>query len=1178
MRKTTLLACLLWATTVAFAQTDRGTITGTVTDPAGAVIATAPVEARNVETGAVYQAASSATGNYTLAQLPAGTYEMTVKVPGFKVFIRQNLALPVAQTLRIDVALEVGSAAESITVSDEAPLLKTESGELSHNVATDTLNRLPVLGVGSGNAGIRNPYAVLQVLPGSDWRPDSSIRLNGLPSNSMALRIEGQDATNGLSSATQSQTQPSVDAIQEFAIQTSNYSAEFGQAGGGLFNLTMKSGTNQFHGSAYDYFVNEALNAGQPFTNDGSGHLLRPRQRRNDYGFTVGGPIFLPKLYDGHNKSFFFFNFEQFRENLIVNNKSLTVPIDAYRTGDFGAALTGRSVGQDQLGRPLAENMIFDPNSDFVENSLRFRNPFPNNVIPTAQLDPVAVAIQKLIPAATRGGLVNNYLPVYSNPRTTDIPSVKLDHNLSNTMKLSGYWSRTATSTLARDGFPDPITTATSPKVTAYTYRVNFDYTMRPTMLLHLGAGLQDNTDDRGASFDPSAIGLKGATADLFPSLQALSEPQGGVNNMGPGSVVSQRNLKPTGNVSLTWVRDNHTFKFGGEFIIQSYLASLRTYTSAWMLFDPQQSGLPALNGVALPTEVGFRYASFLLGRPNSGWFAVPSRIRLGNHSYSGFVQDSWKVTRALTLDYGLRYDFGSYLRANHGYMFNLSLETPNPAMGGRPGGIIYEGNEPGRCQCNFAQNYPWAFGPRLGLAYQITPKTVLRAGVGVSYGRQNALNGKTNNAGSSNSYGTPAYGDGAFIMGQGIPFQVSWPNFDPGSQPLPGTIGTMTNFIDRNAGRPSRIVQWSIGLQREVFTNLMVEAEYIGNRGVWFQANTATNVNALRPAAIEANGLSLDNPADLQLLRSPLSSALAKSRGFSGLPYAGFPSGATVMQALRPMPGYSAVVNTWPPLGDSWYDALQVKATKRFSRGLDFTYSFTWSKQFDLGAEHDYAYFTPVSAAINDVDNRRVNKYLSGYNQPFLSVLALNYTTPALQGNRVLSWAARDWAFGTVLRYGSGLPIKVPTATSGLNAILGQNTFVTRVPDQPVLLADLNCHCFDPNTTFVLNPKAWVNPPAGKFGTAAAYYDDYRYQRRPSESMSLARNFRLGEGRMNFMVRAEFTNIFNRTQMGDPSVTNAFATQTRKAGQATAGFGWINTTSVAAPPRQGTLVARFTF
>jgi hypothetical protein len=1182
----------------AFAQSDRGTITGTIVDPAGAVVANAPVEVRNTETGTVYQVGSSATGNYVV-QLPTGNYELSVAVSGFKKYIRQNLALPVAQTLRIDISLEVGSNTESVTVTEVAPLLKTESGELSHNVATETLNNLPVLGIGTtaGVAGIRNPYAVLQVLPGADWQPDLSVRLNGMPSNSQALRLEGQDSTNGIASGTQSQTQPSIDAIEEFAIQTSNYSAEFGQAGGGVFNITMRSGTNQFHGSAYDYFVNEDLNAGVPFTNSGNGHLLRPRQRRNDYGFTVGGPVEIPKLYDGHDKTFFFFNFEQFRETTITNNKPLTVPTLAYRNGDFRQALTNRTLGTDPLGRSILENTIYDPDTDRIADGLRERDPFPDNTIPISRMDPVALNVLKFIPVPTSNTLLSNYLPVYANKRVTGIPSVKIDQSLGPNLKLSGYWSRTSNSNPNNDGLPYPITTSIPTTTTAHTIRINLDYTIRPTLLFHTGAGLLYATQTTTASFDPASIGLKGTNANLFPLMSTLpttgltaSPPsQGGLSPIGTGSIANLQNPKPTATASLTWVRNNHTFKFGGETVFEGYLAHLRSYAASWMYFGFTETGLPSLNGINLGGgNVGFPFASFLLGRVSSGYISVPSTVRLGAHAWSSYAQDSWKITRRLTLDYGLRYDFESYLREHTGVMPNGSLATPNPGAGNLPGGIIFEGYGPGKCNCSFAHNYPFAFGPRLGLAYQITPKTVMRVGGGLSYGRQNSLNGKTNNAGSSNPYGSASYGDPAFTLQSGIPYHVSFPNFDPGQLPLPGTIGNPTNLIDPNAGRPARILQWSFGLQREVTRNLLVEATYVGNRGVWWQANTMRAVNALTPERLATFGLSFNNPADLQLLASPLNSALAASRGFNHPPYPGFPMSATVMQSLRPMPEYTNPVNTWPPLGDTWYEALQFKTTKRLSDGLEATYSLTWAKQEVIGSEQDYNYFGFIAPATNNVYNRPNNKYLSGYDQPLLSVIAVNYTTPKLTGNgilgnRVLSLAARDWQIGGVLRYGSGLPIQAPAATTNLATYTGQTTLVNRVPGVPLFTKDLDCHCFDPNTAFVLNPAAWTNPPVGQFGTAAAYYNDYRYQRRPVENISLARNFRFRE-RFNLQIRAEFTNIFNRTEPNNPTVTNAFATQTRSAnGNTAGGFGAIITNSTTgavtfSAPRQGTLVARFQF
>jgi hypothetical protein len=245
------------------------------------------------------------------------------------------------------------------------------------------------------------------------------------------------------------------------------------------------------------------------------------------------------------------------------------------------------------------------------------------------------------------------------------------------------------------------------------------------------------------------------------------------------------------------------------------------------------------------------------------------------------------------------------------------------------------------------------------------------------------------------------------------------------------------------------------------------------------------------------------------------------------------------------------------------------------------------------MGTEGGISTLSPITPATNDVFNRRQNKYLSGLDQPFLFVLAGNYTTPKISGSsnigfKALSWIARDWQLGAVLRYGSGLPILSPIATNGLAQLLFRTTgvtgttggtFMNPVPGQPLFLQDLNCHCFDPNQAFVLNPAAWANPPAGQWGTAAAYYSDYRYQRRPSESMSLGRNFRVKE-RGTLQIRAEFSNIFNRTEPVNPSSTNALATQTRNSatGQTTAGFGYINVATVFSPARQGTLVARFTF
>ena len=313
MRYVSLLLVLLVCSAAAFAQTATGTITGTISDPAGAVVPNAPLELKNSATGTVYQTVSSSTGNYTFSQLPAATYQLTVNVPGFKSHVRQNLGVQAAQTIRVDVVLEVGTSTESVTVSAQASMLSTESAAVNSNVTTDRMNSLPILGVGPATAsthGVRNPLASSVLTAGVFWVPNTSMRVNGAPTNTFGIKLDGQDITNGVNTSnSQAQMQPSVDALEEVTIQASNYSAEFGQAGSGLIQYTTRSGTNGFHGSAYDYFVNEALYAHQDFNH------LRNQQRRNDFGGTLGGPILIPKIYNGKDKTFFFFNYEQFRES-----------------------------------------------------------------------------------------------------------------------------------------------------------------------------------------------------------------------------------------------------------------------------------------------------------------------------------------------------------------------------------------------------------------------------------------------------------------------------------------------------------------------------------------------------------------------------------------------------------------------------------------------------------------------------------------------------------------------------------------------------------------------------------------------------------------------------------------------------------------------------------------------
>ena len=1217
------VSLLLASALALYAQTDRGTITGTVSDPAGAVVSSAPLVLANTGTGAQYQAATSETGNYTFGQLPIGNYTLTVTVPGFKTFIRQNLNVQAASTIREDIILDVGTAAESVTVTAEASMLKTETAEVATNVTSARLNSLPILGVGAQTASshsVRNPLAAAQLQTGVRFVANSIVRVNGAPNNTMAVRLDGQDITNNTAGAAfQAQVQPSVDAVEEVAIQTSNYAAEYGQAGGGLFNYSTKSGGNQYHGGLFDYAVNEALWAAQPF------NKIRPLQRRHTFGGSIGGRVWIPGVYDGKDKTFFNFNYEKFRESVLVNNVTTTVPLQAYRDGNFSRLLTGRYVPAtggtpatsptvnallDPLGNAIPEGGVYDPRTEALVGGQRVRTQFVGNIIPVARFDASAVKVQNLIPKPNFStGAVSNYLNPYQSTRLTPIPSLKLDHSLSDKLKMSFYWSTNETSVAmcaqqcASIGYADVndpkkisvIEPTRGTFIESYTVRYNVDYTLRPTVLLHFGAGVLSNDfKDNGTTigYDPLAslgiAGGMGGSIGRFPTFTGLagagaSAAFGGMNQMGPGGQTRSRFLKPTGNVSMSWVKDNHTYKFGSEIRIEGYPTQPITSSNGAFAFLQDQSTNSYLNGRALGgTFVGFPYASFLMGRVNEVTVGPNASGRSGRGFYSWFAQDTWKLTRKLTLDYGLRWDAFTTPREQYGRAPSLDPSLANPSAGGHPGGIAFEAT----CNCRFGKTYKLAYAPRIGVAYQIDSKTVLRMGGGLSYSMSPGSLGQTGSGvGRTQALTNPNFADESMLLANGIPFQPIWPDLRAGLFPLVNSVSANNDvtMVDQNLGRPARLWQYSINLQREVMRDLVVEAGYVGNRGAWWMTGSLTNPNLLDPQILKsAYGLDWTNAADQAILAAQLNNVNA-GRFRNQVPYSSFPLTQTVAQSLRAFPQFRNIAVTGAPLGKTWYDSFQMKVTKRLSHGLDFTMNYTYSKELQLGAENDTG-----GGVINDILNRNTNKQLSSNSRPNWLVIATNYTVQKYFGSKWLNLALADWQIGAVMQYGSGLPIQAPATTGNNNAnTLLRGTYSQRVEGQPLFLVnDINCGCYDYGHTQILNPAAWTDPANGKFSTSAAFYNDFRFMRRPQELASIARVFRIKEG-ITFMVRAEFNNVLNRTLVATPNTagfqdpsTNRGAVLAKDAatGTYTSGFGTINTLGNIGGQRQGTLVGRLTF
>jgi hypothetical protein len=469
-------------------------------------------------------------------------------------------------------------------------------------------------------------------------------------------------------------------------------------------------------------------------------------------------------------------------------------------------------------------------------------------------------------------------------------------------------------------------------------------------------------------------------------------------------------------------------------------------------------------------------------------------------------------------------------------------------------------------------------------MAYQLFPKIVFRAGWGINYSGSDSwayMNGGLPVAGLGlNSFTSSAqYGYTVSRFQDGIVYDPSVlykATYDPGVAPRAGGLAASPawgpQWMDPNAGRPSRFNQWNIAVQWQVTKEMTIEAAYVGNRGVWEEGRGLMRLNAISPARFKQLGLDLTNAATRTLLTSQIGSAAAAAAGFK-VPYAGYPTTATVAQTLRPFPQFNDNLAAWfSPLGNSYYDSLQVKFTHRFSRGLDVSSSFTWQKELCLGA-------TGCAGVINSFD-RKSNKGLMPSSRPFVWVTAFTYQTPALTGNRWIRMATGGWMWGGLLRYASGSLIAAPSSRNNLSTLdFNTGTLFQRVAGQPPFLIDPNCGCIDPNSkNLILNPAAWVDVPAGTWGTGSIYYSDYRWQHQISESMNFGRQFRLREGLiLNF--RAEFFNVFNRKFLSTPSSSNPLATPTfNQFGQPTGGFGYITNTPGMSGARTGQLVARLQF
>lgn len=1118
---------VLFFAVLAFGQSDRGGVTGKITDPSGAPVAGAEVVLTSNGTGVKFSTRSSDTGNYLVGSLPFGAYSASVAMTGFRQIEQPGIEISVGQTLTLNFSLEVGQLQQTVLVSSTPSPIETASAATGTVVGRQQVLDLPL--TISGN--MRNPESFILLTPGVTGDTGNT-QINGSASRTKEVLFDGAGSTGAESGGTLL-SYPSVEAVGEFKLVSSTFNAEYGRSGSGFEVFTTRSGTNQLHGAAYDYFRNNVLDARGFFA------PTTPVNRQNEFGVNIGGPVVIPHVYNGRNRTFFYFVYGGFRYRAGQTNQLLSIPSLAFRAGNF-SQLTDRN------GRTVP---IYDPATTRIVNGIAVRDQFPNNVIPANRFSQVSANILALYPTPSSPALLNNFLAIGAQQFDRNQYDFKIDHNFSDAHRASVFTYINRENLTDPLLLPQPFSSALLQQRPALWIRANEDWIISPSTLNHFTAALTREPQiwhKLSAGQDwPQKIGLTGINTgygNAFPQLQFTN----GFTTLGDNTKTDGKQVNNAFEYgdTLSHTRGNHSIKVGAD--VRWMQTNGADYASSQGIFgfNSLETALASNSG-----NTGNAFASFLLGSVHNanyrGLTVVPG---LRYRYLAGFIQDDWKVTSRLTLNYGLRYEIYFPRREAHNNFSAFDPSIPNPGAGNRLGAISFLGDGQGRTgRSSFADTAYNSWGPRLGFAYSLTAKTVLRGGYGLYYGLGNANAGLR--ASQNFTYGfnpNPSY----ISPDSGTTAAFNWTNGFPTNYPPPAINpavqnGSSVNTILRDDGRPPYTQNWTFGLQRELPSSILVEADYVGVKGTRL-GNNLIDLNQVDPAYLRLGNL----------LNSNINSTAAVAAGIAR-PYPGFTG--TVAQALRPYPQYLSIPDVANPNGNSTYHALQVKVEKRMTNGLNFLVAYTFSRTI---SDSDIAAGGGPSG--QTYYNRRLEKSLSTNDVPHIFVANVVYELPFGKGKPMLtrgpaSYVLGNWTLTAIAQYQTGRPIPL-TATNTLplfNSLLRPNV-ISGVPLQN------DTSNFDPAAGSWINAAAFQVPGAFSFGSAARAYGSLRAQGVQNENIGLLKRIPIGE-RVSVTFRAEYFNIFNRVVFAAPDGNVSNAT-----------FGRIS--SQANTPRQGQLSLRLEF
>jgi hypothetical protein len=911
------------------AQRGRGIIRGLVTDASGAAVPGATVTVSNTGTQIAINTVTNETGNYFVPNLVIGQYTVSVTKQGFKKFERSGINLAVDEEIAIDVSLQTGQLSESVVVSAEAPLVDPSSGAVGSVVDTRSIVDLPTDG--------RNVFDLVEITPGvqNALTPVASsiyarttailgVSMNGgvLANNNMV--IDGTLATDAY--IPNGNVNPSVDGIQEFKVQTGPVSAEYGYTLGGFVSAATRSGTNQPHGSAYEFLRNDAFDANS-WANNRTGAAKVPL-RFNQYGGTFGGPVWIPKVYDGRNRTFFFFNYEGYHFGLPTAGP-YSLPTQAMQNGDF-SQLRDANCNLVTLYDPASVSA--NPN----KAGFYIATPFPGNVIPSGRFDPVSRNIEKYYPLpnvapSNACANTNNYFGAETQHSTQTQVTNRVDHRVSqnNALFIRHTYYKEWRDNGASNLYPDPIVRDRYDPRTNNNASLSDVHTFSPSFLNELRVGLTRGVFDFSVA---SAFG--GWPQKLWLPANVPPDSFPAINNGLPTFSTGTIGIRGSRILQLfdavTVVRRGHSFKGGLDFLLAQGNNFQEGSPSGSFNFPANLTGNPDPSYVG---PNGNQFATFLLGAVGSATATTTLGESEQGNSYSFFVQDDWRLNRRLTLNLGVRYslDQPPYERNNGSSRFSLS---PNP-LTGLPGATQYMGIDFKRV---FNTNHnDWA--PRVAFAYDLlgNQKTVLRGGYAIfyaySFSEWNGSYGDINGFGSTtSSYPTTNSVFPAFQFSSGLPHP---PTPSQGPQLGPNLAFSSGDYRVYESYSPTpRSQQWDFGIQQQVGKDYVLSATYSANRGTHLIASPY-NLNQLNPQYY-----SLGN----QLLAQVANPYAGKVPGPTGA------ATVTMMQTLLPYPWLGNVAVTNPHLAESTYHALLLSAQKRFSKGLVLLSSFTFSKLISEG------------------------------------------------------------------------------------------------------------------------------------------------------------------------------------------------------------------------------------